>query len=494
MDDHVILKAENITKTFPGVKALDGVTLELRSHEVLALLGENGAGKSTLIKILAGVQPPNSGSITLDGRPVHFRNPMDAKEAGIAVVYQELANVSELTVAENLFINRYSGKTKFLNWNQLYQEAEKIVAAIDLNIDVHKQMSHCTVAEKQQIEIARAIYENAKVLILDEPTSALNDAETQHLLENIRKLRDKGVGIIFITHKMDEIFAVSDHVTVLRDGVSVADMPISDITESQLINLMVGREIKNMYPERTHTPGEPVLTVENLHNRYIHDVSFQLRRGEILGVYGLMGSGHLELGKTLFGCFPNTQGTVSLSGVRQKLSNPKQCLKNGFAFIPSERKQEGLVQIQSVSDNIMTAYYENGKNGFFVHGKNTDQIVSHWIRELMIKTPGPHAKAATLSGGNQQKVVLAKWLEIKPDVIIMNEPTRGIDVGSKSEIYRLLDRLCAEGVSIIMITSEMPELLAMSDHVIVMHDHKLQAAFSQDELTETNIMTAAIGG
>lgn len=248
MDDHVILKAENITKTFPGVKALDGVTLELRSHEVLALLGENGAGKSTLIKILAGVQPPNSGSITLDGRPVHFRNPMDAKEAGIAVVYQELANVSELTVAENLFINRYSGKTKFLNWNQLYQEAEKIVAAIDLNIDVHKQMSHCTVAEKQQIEIARAIYENAKVLILDEPTSALNDAETQHLLENIRKLRDKGVGIIFITHKMDEIFAVSDHVTVLRDGVSVADMPISDITESQLINLMVGRENQKYVP------------------------------------------------------------------------------------------------------------------------------------------------------------------------------------------------------------------------------------------------------
>lgn len=495
MENRVVLKAQNIAKHFPGVKALDGVNLEVREHEVLALLGENGAGKSTLIKILAGVQPADKGEIFVDGQPVKFNNPVEAQKAGIAVVYQELANVPQLTVAENLFINQYGfGRKKILNWKKMYEEAEKIVANIDLKIDVHRQMESCTVAEKQQVEIARAIYENAKILILDEPTSALNTTEIEHLLSNIKKLRERGVGIILITHKMDEIFAVSDHVTVLRDGVSVADMSISEITEPELINLMVGREIKNLYPEKSNTPGDVILSVENLENSYVHSASFGLKKGEILGIYGLMGSGHLELGKTLFGCFKNTKGNVVLKGKEIKLSNPKECLQNGIAFIPSERKAEGLVQIQSISENMMTAYYENGKNGWLVKNKITNAIADKWIKELAIKTPGAKAKAATLSGGNQQKVVLAKWLEIGPDIIIMNEPTRGIDVGSKSEIYKLLDKLCAKGVSIIMITSEMPELLAMSDHVLVMHENKIHAAFDREELSETVVMKAAIGG
>lgn len=494
MESKVILKAEHITKQFPGVKALSDVSLEVREHEVLALLGENGAGKSTLIKILAGVQPPNSGDIYVDGEKVRFPTPVAAQNAGIAVVYQELANVSELTVAENLFIKGYGQKNHTLNWKQIYAEAEKIVAEVDLKIDVHKQMGLCTVAEKQQIEIARALYENARVLILDEPTSALNDKEIHQLLENIKKLKSRGVGIVLITHKMDEIFAVSDRVTILRDGVSVAQKEIQDITEQELIRLMVGREIKDMYPDKNNHPGEVLLKVNNLHNRHVHDVSFELKKGEILGVYGLMGSGHLELGKTLFGCYPATRGDVVLNGRKVRMSCPKQCLKDGFAFVPSERKAEGLVQIQSVWENIMTAYYENGKNGWLVRRKKESGIVEKWIQSLSVKTPGPYAAAATLSGGNQQKVVLAKWLEISPEIIIMNEPTRGIDVGSKSEIYKLLNELCGQGVSIIMITSEMPELLAMSDHVIVMHEHRVQAAFSKDQLTETNIMTAAIGG
>lgn len=495
MEKRVVLKAQNITKHFPGVKALDGVNLEVREHEVLALLGENGAGKSTLIKILAGVQPADSGEIYVEGKQVKFNNPVEAQKAGIAVVYQELANVSELTVAENLFINRYghSGK-RILNWKKMYEEAEKIVANIDLQIDVHRQMSSCTVAEKQQVEIARAIYENAKILILDEPTSALNNTETEHLLENIKKLRERGVGIILITHKMDEIFAVSDHVTILRDGVSVSDMPISGITEAELINLMVGREIKNLYPIKSNKAGEVILDVKDLENKHVHGASFDKKKGEILGVYGLMGSGHLELGKTLFGCYKNTTGKIVLDGVEIRLSNPKECLKNGIAFIPSERKSEGLVQIQPISENMMTAYYENGKSGWLVKNKITSAIAERWIRELSIKTPGPRARAETLSGGNQQKVILAKWLEIGPKIVIMNEPTRGIDVGSKSEIYKLLDSLCAKGVSIIMITSEMPELLAMSDHVLVMHENKIHAAFEREQLSETVIMTAAIGG
>ncbi len=494
MEEKVLLKAENITKQFPGVKALDGVSLEVRAHEVLALLGENGAGKSTLIKILAGVQRQNSGEIYVEGKKTSFSDPVAAKNAGVSVVYQELANVDELTVAENLFINQYGRKNRILNWRNMYAEAEKIVAEIDLKIDVHKLMRHCTVAEKQQIEIARAIYEDAKVLILDEPTSALNDAEIAHLLDNIRKLKTRGVGIIFITHKMDEIFAVSDRVTVLRDGVSVADCAIGDISEQELIKLMVGREIKDMYPVKDNQPGEVTLDVQALENRYVRNVSFQLKKGEILGVYGLMGSGHLELGKTLFGCYPGTKGRVSLDGRELRLSSPRQCLKNSFAFIPSERKAEGLVQIQSVSENMMTAYYETGRHGWLLRRGNETRIVDKWIHSLSVKTPSPRAAAATLSGGNQQKVVLAKWLELSPEVIIMNEPTRGIDVGSKSEIYKLLNDLCRQGVSIIMITSEMPELLAMSDHVLVMHDHRVQATFARDELTETNIMTAAIGG
>lgn len=495
MEKRVVLKAQNITKHFPGVKALDGVNLEVKEHEVLALLGENGAGKSTLIKILAGVQPADSGKIFVDGKQVKFNNPVEAQKAGIAVVYQELANVSELTVAENLFINQYGhGGKKVLNWKKIYEEAEKIVANVDLQIDVHRQMGSCTVAEKQQVEIARAIYENARILILDEPTSALNNTEIEHLLENIKKLRERGVGIILITHKMDEIFAVSDHVTILRDGVSVGDRPISDITEAELINLMVGREIKNLYPVKSNKPGEVILDVKDLENKYVHGASFQLKKGEILGVYGLMGSGHLELGKTLFGCFKNTTGSVVLDGEKIGLSNPKECLKKGIAFIPSERKSEGLVQIQPISENMMTAYYENGKNGWLVRNNITETVAEKWIKELAIKAPGPKAKAETLSGGNQQKVVLAKWLEIGPKIVIMNEPTRGIDVGSKSEIYKLLDSLCAKGVSIIMITSEMPELLAMSDHVLVMHENKIHAAFEREQLSETVIMTAAIGG
>ncbi|NLF28455.1 MAG: sugar ABC transporter ATP-binding protein [Clostridiales bacterium] len=489
-----ILKAEGITKTFPGVKALSGVSMEIRPGEVVALLGENGAGKSTLIKILAGAQQPNSGKISIDGKPVRFASPDEAKAAGISVVYQELTNIPELSVAENLFINRYGGQEGFLRWRSIYQEAERAVEAIGLKIDVRRQMGLCSVAEKQQIEIARAMYEKARVLILDEPTSALNDTEISHLLEKIRMLKAAGVGIVLITHKMDEIFAISDSVVVLRDGVTVAEKRISEVTEPELIRLMVGREIGDMYPEKGNALGETILNVRDLRNRRIRNVSFSLRRGEILGVYGLMGSGHHELGRALFGCAKGTRGSVELEGRPLRLANPKKCLQAGIAYVPGERKLEGLVLIQSVAGNIMTAYYETGEHGFLINYGVEAKIVDRWIGELSIKTPGPNSPAATLSGGNQQKVVLAKWLEVAPKIIILNEPTRGIDVGTKADIYHLLNTLCERGVSIIMITSEMPELLAMSDNVLVMHEGAQQAIFGREELSETNIMAAAIGG
>lgn len=489
-----ILRASGITKTFPGVKALSGVSLEVREGEVLALLGENGAGKSTLIKVLSGVYTPNDGEIYIDDKKVELSSPDVAKQFGISVVYQELANVPELTVAENLFIGRYSKRDRFLNWKNIFSEAEHAVADIGLKIDVHKQMSLCSVAEKQQIEIARAIYEKARVLILDEPTSALNNTEIEQLLLNIQALKSRGVGIILITHKMEEIFAVSDSVVVLRDGTSVAQKRIDETNEDELVRLMVGREIGDMYPQRHINLGEVVLRASHLKNRHVSDISFELHKGEILGIYGLMGSGHHELGKTLFGCYRGTQGSIEIDGAALNFSSPKKCLQAGVAFVPVERKLEGLVLIQSVAGNIMTAYYETGTHGFIVNHSKETKIVEKWIHDLAIKTPGSDTLTNTLSGGNQQKVVLAKWLEVNPKVIILNEPTRGIDVGTKADIYHLLNRLCEQGVSVIMITSEMPELLAMSDNVLVMHEGKQQAIFKRDELTETNIMAAAIGG
>ena len=490
----VILRMEGITKSFPGVKALSGVSLEVHEGEVLALLGENGAGKSTLIKIIAGVQPQDSGRMEFDGREVRFTDPMEAKAAGVSVVYQELTNVPLLTVAENMFINQYGSRNRVLNWKRMNQEAEEILRGADLNIDVKKLIGDCNIAEKQQIEIARAVYENAKLLILDEPTSALNNTEIKHLLDTICRLKAQGIAVILITHKMDEIFPVADSVVVLRDGVTVASKPIGETDENELIRLMVGREITNMYPAKDAVPGEAILKAKGLTNRIIHDVSFELRKGEILGVYGLMGSGHLELGKTMFGCFPKTTGTVELEGKPLKLTSPKACIESGMAFLPGERKDEGIVQIQTVAVNMMIPSYERRESKPVINAKEERKIAEKWINRLSIKTNSPQTVVETLSGGNQQKVILGKWLEIHPKVIIMNEPTRGIDVGAKVEIYRILHEMCRDGVSIIMITSEMPELIGMADRALVMHEGALQCVLERNELTEEKIMAAAIGG
>ena len=494
MDKKVVLKMENITKQFPGVKALDGVSMTVHEGEVLALLGENGAGKSTLIKIIAGVQQQNSGKMIFDGQEVHFTHPMQAKRAGVSVVYQELTNVPLLSVAENLFINHYGDRNRILNWKNMYREAEQILKSVDLDIDVKRPIGECNIAEKQQIEIARAVYERAKLLILDEPTSALNKKEIAVLLGMIRRLKEQGIAIILITHKMDEIFPVADSVVVLRDGATVAAKSIGQTNEQELINLMVGREITNMYPERVDVRGETVMRVSGLTNHFIRDVSFEVRRGEILGVYGLMGSGHLELGKTLFGCFPKTQGSAELDGQPLQLSNPKRCIECGIAFLPGERKNEGIVQIQTVAVNMMIPSYERKDSPKLIDAKRERDVAAKWIKRLAIKTNSAQTVIGTLSGGNQQKVILGKWLETKPKVIILNEPTRGIDVGAKVEIYKILRSMCQDGVAVIMITSEMPELIGMADRAIVMHEGVVQQVLAGHELTEDKIMSAAIGG
>ena len=494
MKKEVLLKVENITKQFPGVKALDGITFEVHEGEVLALLGENGAGKSTLIKIIAGVQPQTSGKYYFQGTERHFKSPTDAKEAGISIVYQELANVPLLSVAENLFINEYGRGNHIISWKKMNERAARILQEADMHIDVTKPMGECNVAEKQQIEIARALYENAKLLILDEPTSALTRSEIAHLLETINRLKERGIAVILITHKMDEIFPVADSVVVLRDGVSVAQKRIEETDENELITLMVGREIKNMYPPKEMPDTEVILRAEHLNNHFIKDISFDLKRGEVMGIYGLMGSGHQELGQTLFGTVPGTTGDIYIEGEKVDFSTPKKCVEAGLSYLPAERKSEGLVQIQTVAVNLMTAAYEGKGTRRLIDFAKEKEATWRWMKELSIKANSPDTIVETLSGGNQQKVIIAKWLEIDPKIIILNEPTRGIDVGSKTEIYKLIRSMCHDGVSVIMITSEMPELIGMADRAIILHEGVLQETLTGDEITENAIMTAAIGG
>lgn len=495
METKTILKIRNITKVFPGVKALDDVSLDIREGEVLSLLGENGAGKSTLIKVLSGLYIPEEGTLEYYGKQVSFRTPAEAKEAGISVVHQELAYLPLLSIAENLYVRHYSEKKKRLvNWKAMRRYAIEAMATIGLDLDPDKPIGECSVAECQQVEIARAVYENAKILILDEPTSSLTDREIDSLLKCIDGLRKKGVAVVMITHKIEEIMRVADRVVVLRDGHAVGECNVTDVTKDDLITMMVGRKVTDMYPTKTNTPGEDLMLVENLETNFLKNVNFNVRKGEILGIYGLMGSGHLEVGQALFGCYPTMKGTVTLEGKKLNMKSPEHCVKKGISFLPSDRKTEGLVLIHSVMSNIMNPYYQTGTNGWKVNQKKEQMIAKKWVDALAIKTPGIETPTDSLSGGNQQKVVLAKWLEINPKVVILNDPTRGIDVGAKAEIYRILNNLTEQGVSVIMITSEMPELLAMSDRVMVMHEGHQMALLSKEEMTQKNIVTAAIGG
>lgn len=494
MDRDIILKMEHITKIFPGVKALDDVSLSVKRGEVLSLLGENGAGKSTLIKVLSGIYTPEEGTILYEGAPIKFQSPVDAKNAGISVVHQELAFLPLLSVAENLYVRHYTEKRQRVNWRKINDEAKKSMDMIHLRIDPGMPIGQCSVAECQQIEIARAVYEKAKILILDEPTSALNDKETEELMKCIETLRQQSVSVILITHKIEEIMRIADRVVVLRDGHTTGEFQVKDVSKEELIASMVGRKMTDLYPEKTNTPGDTLLSVEGFGTDLLSGISFDVRRGEILGVYGLMGAGHLELGQALFGCYPKYKGRVELEGKEIRLRSPEKCIRNGIVFLPSDRKQEGLVLMHSVKSNIMNPYYQTGKNSWIVNEKKERQISRKWIERLRIKTPSMDTNTESLSGGNQQKVVLAKCLETDPKIIILNDPTRGIDVGAKSEIYHFLNELTERGVSVIMITSEMPELMSMSDRVLVIHEGKQSALLSKEEMSQTNIVAAAIGG
>ena len=489
-----ILTMKGIDKSFPGVHALDHVDLEVRRGEVHALMGENGAGKSTLMKVLTGIYTKGSGTIIYEGKEIEFNNPKEAQEAGIVIVHQELNMMNHLTVAQNIFIGREFMKGAIIDDARMNQEASRLFEQLGINIDPTERMGNLTVGKQQMCEIAKAISHKAKVIIFDEPSAALTEAEIDELFKIIRDLRDKQLGIVYISHRMDEIKVITDRVTVMRDGGYVGTLITRDCTKADIINMMVGRVI---YEEpKTHSAVAPdapvVLRVEHLNaGKMVQDVSFELRKGEILGFSGLMGAGRTETARALFGADPRESGDIYVNGKKVDIRSPKDAVALGIGYLSEDRKRYGIVVDKSVSENSTMATLKNFVKGIFINKKAEEKATQAYIQRLNTKTPGTDQLVVNLSGGNQQKVVLAKWLVKDCDILIFDEPTRGIDVGAKSEIYHLMNELVAQGKSIIMISSEMPEILRMSDRIVVMCEGRKTAEIDIAEATQESIMHAA---
>jgi ribose transport system ATP-binding protein len=496
MDNDVILKMLNIRKIFPGVVALDDVHFELRKGEAHILLGENGAGKSTLMKILSGAYQKSEGRIILEGREVEIQNPKHAQQLGISIIYQEFNLISHLSAGENIFLGREpSLSAGVIHQKKIFEAAQKILDDLGVEIDAHQLVKDLGVAQQQMVEVAKALSLDAKILIMDEPTSALTEHEIKELFLTIRRLKEKGVSIIYISHRLEELFEIGDRVTVLRDGKHIGTHQIADITRDELIRMMVNRELKEQFPKQKTKLGEEVLRVEHLkRNGVLKDISFALHRGEVLGISGLLGSGRTELARAIFGVDQIDSGRIYVKGQLQKIKSPRSAINLGIGFLTEDRKTQGLILILSVKENISLPSVERFSKLGFMKVKEETRAANQYSRELRIKTPGLNQKVMYLSGGNQQKVVLSKWLCCEADIFIFDEPTRGIDVGSKVEIYHLMNRLTSEGVAIIMISSELLEILGMSDRILVMHEGRITGEFTAEEATQEKILHAALGG
>lgn len=490
----VILTMKGIDKSFPGVHALDHVDLEVRKGEVHALMGENGAGKSTLMKVLTGIYHKDSGTITYEGKEVEFSNPREAQEAGIVIVHQELNMLGHLTVAQNIFIGREFMKGKLIDDKKMNEEAKKLFNQLGIDIDPTETMSRLTVGKQQMCEIAKAISHDAKVIIFDEPSAALTEAEIEELFKIIRDLRKKQLGIVYISHRMDEIKVITDRVTVMRDGGYVGTLITEECTKDDIINMMVGRVIYEDPKTESAVPKDApvVLKVEHLNaGRMVKDVSFELRKGEILGFSGLMGAGRTETARALFGADPKQSGDIYVNGEKVDIKNPQDAVKCGIGYLSEDRKRYGIVVDKTVAENSTMASLEFYMKGMFIDKKKENEAAQKYVDLLRTKTPGVDQLVVNLSGGNQQKVVIAKWLIRNCDILIFDEPTRGIDVGAKSEIYQLMNELAAEGKSIIMISSEMTEILRMSDRIIIMCEGRKTGELAIEEATQERIMHAA---
>ena len=490
----VILTMKGIDKSFPGVHALDHVDLEVRKGEVLALMGENGAGKSTLMKVLTGIYKKDSGTITYEGKEVEFENPRAAQAAGIVIVHQELNMLSHLTVAQNIFIGREIMNGKFIDDGRMNEEARNLFKRLNIEIDPTETMGNLTVGKQQMCEIAKAISHEAKVIIFDEPSAALTEAEIEELFKIIRDLRDKGMGIVYISHRMDEIKVITDRVTVMRDGTYVGTLITKETTKDDIINMMVGRVIYEDPKTKSAVPeGAPVvLKVDKLNaGKMVRNVSFELRRGEILGFSGLMGAGRTETARALFGADPRDSGDIYIKGRKVEIKSPQDAVKYGIGYLSEDRKRYGIVVGKTVAENTTMATLERFMKGLFINKKKEKKMAWEHVEALKTKTPDVDTEVVNLSGGNQQKVVIAKWLTRDCDILIFDEPTRGIDVGAKSEIYALMNKLVAQGKSIIMISSEMTEILRMSDRIIVMCEGRKTGEIDISEATQENIMHMA---
>jgi ribose transport system ATP-binding protein len=492
-----ILELHGISKRFPGVVALDDVHFDLRAGEVHVLVGENGAGKSTLVKILSGIYQPDAGEILLDGRPVTLRDPHAAQQLGISTVHQELNLVPHLDIGRNIFLGRepLRGPGGIIDWSAVYRQSRHELATLGIDLDPRTPVRRLGVAQQQMTEIAKALVARARVLILDEPTAAITTDESEQLFRTVDRLRESGAGIILISHHLEDATRAGDRVTVFRDGKWVATMPMAETTQRDMIRLMVGRELTQQYPKQPSNPGEIALRVRNLRRKgVLDDVSLDIRRGELVSLAGLVGAGRTEVARAIFGIDPIDGGEIEIRGEPARIRNPGAAVRHRIALLPEDRKQQGLVLLLPVADNIALAAPDNlpAPPGLAPPGRRR-RAAQRFIDALRIKTPNANQRVLYLSGGNQQKVVLAKWLLTKADIFIFDEPTRGIDVGAKVEVYRLMNELMANGAAILMISSELPEVLGMSDRILVMRGGRIVAELDGATATQEQVMTYAAG-
>jgi rhamnose transport system ATP-binding protein len=490
-----IIELVGITKQFGAVQALRGVDLNLYPGEVHALVGENGAGKSTLVKILAGIHRPDAGSIKIDGQAVELHNPAQARNIGIAVIHQEPTLFPDLNVAENVFMGRHP-RDRFgrVDWKRMYQEVEHLLASLDVRLNVYTPVQGLSVADQQLVEIAKALSLDSRVLIMDEPTAALSAHEVQELFAIARQLRERGVAILFVSHRLEEIFDLADRVTVFRDGARVATAPIVELTTEEIIRQMVGRSLEALYPKSKVEAGEEVLDVQHLTRKgTFEDISFQVRRGEILGFAGLVGAGRTEVARVIFGIDRADAGEIRIGGKPARIHSPKAAMKYGIAYVPEDRHQHGLIMDFSITRNMTLPILRQASVLGLMNQRREREVAQDYSRQLQVRSAGIDQLVRALSGGNQQKVVLAKWLITHPSVLILDEPTRGIDVGSKAEVHRIISELAGKGLAIILISSDLPEVLAMADRVLVMHEGRITAEFAHAEVDQEKVMFAATG-
>ena len=487
MNDY-ILSLKNITKEFPGVKALDDVTINVERGTIHGLVGENGAGKSTLIKVLAGIYQPNAGEVILEGEARHFSSPIEARGAGISVVHQEIKLAEPLSVAENMFLGNVMMKGGLVDWAGMRRRAREIVDDLGMDIDINAQVSSLTVAKKQVVEIMHAINNNSKVLIMDEPSAVLTDRELEVMFRIVKQLRAKGITIIYISHRLDEVFDLCDNVSVLRDGRHIDTLPISQVTRQGMITMMVGREMGQEYPKEKGVIGETILKVEHLSRGILKDISFEVKSGEVFGISGLVGAGRTELARAILGIDKPESGEIYVRGKRVKYHTFSDAIRDGLGLIPEDRKLQGLVQIMSVKKNTTLVNMKRVIRCGVISNKLENELSEEYSKKLRVSTPSMDTEVQYLSGGNQQKVVIAKWLFQESEILFLDEPTRGIDVGAKAEIYRLINQMVKEGKTVIMISSEMPEILGMCDRVMVMHEGHKMGELLAEEATQEKIM------